>query len=131
MLFYTLLVLVPFGCNLLWHLRSWSKLNPAHTSFKDCASDGRGSTGETWFGIKGYVAKHHPFLLVFENTTGVKAALAVIKSFLEQEGYSMVVCESTPLDVGWPQRRPRVYIIAALQRVVGQESAPFIVGDDV
>jgi len=91
-------------------------------NFKNCASDGSGSTGETWFGIKAYVAKHHPVLLIFENVIGVKAALPVIKAFLEQEGYSMVVCDSTPLELGWPQRRPRVYIVAVLRRVVGQDS---------
>ena len=61
-------------CIGVWSCKSISALNAKGKLNRSCCADIEGSTGITFEGIRQYVARHRPWLGLFENVMAVAAA---------------------------------------------------------
>jgi site-specific DNA-cytosine methylase len=57
-----------------------------------------------------------PMIIGIENVVGFEdsQAFSQLRSRWSREGYRIEVCQFCPTQIGWPNRRPRVYILASI-----------------
>jgi DNA (cytosine-5)-methyltransferase 1 len=101
-----------------------SSLNSARSS--SCCTTGEGSTGITWTAVKELVGARPPAVIILENVTGLLnegsggngricdgSNLGEVLGFLRMSGYSVHYDVLDAREYGLPQRRRRVWFIAA------------------
>lgn len=54
-------------------------IQPTRSEYRDCISDGSGTSGETFFGMLGYVRTKKPQMVMLENVTGVLAQQQAVR----------------------------------------------------
>lgn len=86
-------------------------------------------TGTCFRGIGRWAARHRPKLMLLENVMGLAAPgpqgsnLNVCIEVLESIGYCVRVYKLSPTLFGWPQRRPRLWMVCVDARAIGHQVA--------
>ena len=93
---------------------------PAAKKAKHCCKTGEGTTGHGWRIEFEHIKKDLPINLLIENVFRIKAKLNGVSNLdivlkdLKSLGYKTVEKDLTPLDIGWPESRMRVFVVASL-----------------
>lgn len=91
-----------------------SSLNSDRKTARSAVWDSTSSTGSTLLGVILYIQQWRPLTIILENVLGLKTRgqHKEVKRRLESLGYAVVIFEMSPLDVGFPQDRRRLYFAA-------------------
>jgi site-specific DNA-cytosine methylase len=102
---------------------SISSLNRNAASNRDCVQKVAGKTGTTARGVLGYVHTHKPDFVIIEEVKGFsikgpsgQSNLDCLVKELNTDGYEVWFSTLTPNRYGFPQSRPRLWIVASRTR---------------
>jgi site-specific DNA-cytosine methylase len=63
------------------------------------------------------VCEVKPVVIAMENVVGFEDSqvFQILRSRWSREGYRVEICNFCPTQIGWPNRRPRIYVLASLE----------------
>ena len=110
--------------------QSVSALNSNRSKFRKCVASDIGSTGNAARMALDYIGKYRPLFVFLENVAGFlhsqvaeqdQSNFEFLRNQLWDLGYSVILLRVNPLDMGYPQRRRRIFIVGVLSSFMHQD----------